>query len=295
MKLTLGFSPCPNDTFIFDALIHGKIDTEGLDFEVYFDDVETLNQKAMRGDLDITKLSFHAFAHVVNEYALLDAGSALGFGVGPLLICKKENAHKIEKKLKSFDYAQDDKQLQTENCELITAIPGKYTTANFLLGVAYPQLRDKKEMVFSEIEDALLNDEIDLGLIIHENRFTYQDKGLHKIVDLGSYWEKLTNCAIPLGGIVINRNLPLEVQQKVNRLLKKSVEYAFANPKSSIEFIKQHAQEMDEAVMYKHIALYVNQYSINLGEEGKKAIDTLFALAMKNKVIPQITKNLYID
>ncbi len=295
MKLTLGFSPCPNDTFIFDALIHGKIDTEGLTFDVSFDDVETLNQKAMRGALDITKLSFHAFAHVVNEYSLLDAGSALGFGVGPLLICKKENAKIIEENLKCFNYAQDDRKLQTANSELITAIPGKYTTANFLLGVAYPQLRDKKEMVFSEIEDALLNDEIDLGLIIHENRFTYQDKGLHKIMDLGSYWEKLTNCAIPLGGIVINRNLPIDVQQKVNRLLKKSVEYAFANPKSSIEFIKQHAQEMDEAVMYKHIELYVNQYSINLGEEGKKAIDTLFDLAMKNKVIPQITKNLYID
>ncbi|RZJ81102.1 MAG: 1,4-dihydroxy-6-naphthoate synthase, partial [Flavobacterium sp.] len=121
MKLTLGFSPCPNDTFIFDALIHGKIDTKGLTFDVSFDDVETLNQKAMRGDLDITKLSFHAFAHVVNEYALLDAGSALGFGVGPLLICKKENAKIIEENLKSFDYAQDDKKLQAANSELITA------------------------------------------------------------------------------------------------------------------------------------------------------------------------------
>lgn len=294
MKLTLGFSPCPNDTFIFDALIHGKIDTEGLSFEVSFDDVETLNQKALNGELDITKLSFHAFAYVANQYALLNAGSALGFGVGPLLICKKENAHNIEKKLKSFDYAQDDRQLQTENCELITAIPGKYTTANFLLGVAYPQLRDKKEMIFSEIENALLNDEIDLGLIIHENRFTYQDKGLYKIMDLGQYWEELTKCAIPLGGIVINRNLPIELQQKVNSLLKKSVEYAFANPKSSLAFIKQHAQEMDEAVMYKHIELYVNKYSIDLGTEGKKAIDTLFALAMKNNVIPQITENLYV-
>lgn len=294
MKLTLGFSPCPNDTFIFDALIHGKIDTEGLSFEVSFDDVETLNQKALNGELDITKLSFHAFAYVANQYALLNAGSALGFGVGPLLICKKEHAHNIEKKLKSFDYAQDDRQLQTENCELITAIPGKYTTANFLLGVAYPQLRDKKEMIFSEIENALLNDEIDLGLIIHENRFTYQDKGLYKIMDLGQYWEELTKCAIPLGGIVINRNLPIELQQKVNRLLKKSVEYAFANPKSSVAFIKQHAQEMDEAVMYKHIELYVNKYSIDLGNEGKKAIDTLFELAMKNNVIPQITENLYV-
>jgi 1,4-dihydroxy-6-naphthoate synthase len=283
MKLTLGFSPCPNDTFIFDALIHGKIDTEGLSFEVSFDDVETLNQKALNGELDITKLSFHAFAYVANQYALLNAGSALGFGVGPLLICKKENLDRINSNLKS----------QISNLKI--AIPGKYTTANFLLGVAYPQLRDKREMIFSEIENALLNDEIDLGLIIHENRFTYQDKGLYKIMDLGQFWEELTQCAIPLGGIVINRNLPIEIQLKVDKLLKKSVEYAFANPKSSIAFIKQHAQEMDEAVMYKHIELYVNKYSVELGTEGKKAIDTLFEMAMKNNVIPQITKNLYVD
>lgn len=283
MKLTLGFSPCPNDTFIFDALIHHKIDTEGLDFEVFFDDVETLNQKAMRGELDITKLSFHAFAYVVENYALLNAGSALGFGVGPLLICKKGNIDKINSSLKS----------QISNLKI--GIPGKYTTANFLLGVAYPQLLDKKELVFSEIEDALLNDEIDLGLIIHENRFTYQEKGLHKVMDLGSYWEGLTNCAIPLGGIVVNRNLPLEIQQKVNRLVRKSVEYAFENPKSAIDFIRQHAQAMDEAVMYKHIELYVNNYSVDLGVEGKKAIDTLFTIATKNKIIPNFVQNLYVE
>ncbi|WP_316770694.1 1,4-dihydroxy-6-naphthoate synthase [Pedobacter frigiditerrae] len=283
MKLTLGFSPCPNDTFIFDALIHNKIDTEGLSFDVSFDDVETLNQKAMRGELDITKLSFHALAYVVEKYALLNAGSALGFGVGPLLICKEGNINKI------------NSQLSTPNAQLKVGIPGKYTTANFLLGVAYPQLTDKKEMVFSEIEDALINDEIDLGLIIHENRFTYQDKGLHKVVDLGSYWEELTGCAIPLGGIVINRNLDLEIQQKVNKLVRKSVEFAFANPKSALDFIKQHAQEMDEAVMYKHIELYVNKYSIDLGEEGKKAIDTLFEMATKNKVIPSFDLSLYVD
>ena len=283
MKLTLGFSPCPNDTFIFDALIHHKIDTEGLDFEVFFDDVETLNQKAMRGELDITKLSFHAFAYVVEKYALLNAGSALGFGVGPLLICKKENFDKISS------------QLQAETSNLKIGIPGKYTTANFLLGVAYPQLRDKKELVFSEIEDALLNDEIDLGLIIHENRFTYQEKGLHKVMDLGSYWEDLTSCAIPLGGIVVNRTLPLEIQQKVNRLVRKSVAYAFQNPKSAIEFIRQHAQAMDEAVMYKHIELYVNNYSVDLGVEGKKAIDTLFTIATKNQIIPNFEQDLYVE
>ena len=282
MKLTLGFSPCPNDTFIFDALIHHKIDTEGLTFDVFYDDVETLNQKAMRGELAITKLSFHAFAHVVDQYALLNAGSALGFGVGPLLICKKEKFEEV------------NSQLSTQNPQLKVGIPGKYTTANFLLGIAYPQLKDKQEMVFSNIEGALIKEEIDLGLIIHENRFTYQDRGLAQIVDLGSYWEQLTNCAIPLGGIVVNRDLDLEIQRKVNRLLRKSVEYAFENPKSGLEFIRKHAQEMDETVMYKHIELYVNQYSIDLGNEGRKAIDTLFAMALKNKIIPHFEKDLYV-
>lgn len=283
MKLTLGFSPCPNDTFIFDALIHHKIDAEGLDFEVFFDDVETLNQKALRGELDITKLSFHALAYVTEKYALLNSGSALGFGVGPLLICKKENAEKISS------------QLKEQKSTLKVGIPGKYTTANFLLGISYPQLQNKAEMVFSDIEDALLNNKIDLGLIIHENRFTYQDKGLHKVIDLGSYWENLTNCAIPLGGIVINRTLPLDLQQKVNRLIKKSVEFAFANPKSAIEFIREHAQAMDEAVMYKHIELYVNKYSIDLGIEGKKAIDTLFTLAVEKHIIPTPKNTLYVN
>lgn len=282
MKLTLGFSPCPNDTFIFDALIHHKIDTEGLSFDVHFDDVETLNQKAMRGELSITKLSFHAFAYVAEKYALLDAGSALGFGVGPLLICKKESAARI------------NAQLATSNPQLQIGIPGKYTTANFLLGIAYPQLTQKKEMVFSEIEDALLAGEIDLGLIIHENRFTYQDKGLHQILDLGNYWESVTQCAIPLGGIVINRNLDLATQQKVNRLIRKSVEYAFENPKSALGFIKEHAQAMDESVMYKHIELYVNQYSVSLGTEGRKAVDTLFERALALKLVPQFDVPLYV-
>lgn len=274
MKLTLGFSPCPNDTFIFDALIHHKIDTEGLEFEVCFDDVETLNQKALKGELDITKLSFHAFAYVANQYALLDAGSALGFGVGPLLISKKEF---------KGDLTQD----------LKVGIPGKYTTANFLLGIAYSELQNKEILVFSEIEAALIEEKIDLGLIIHENRFTYHDKGLHKIIDLGDYWEQLTGCAIPLGGIVINRNIDKAIQLKVNRLIRQSVEYAFANPKSCIEFIRQHAQEMEEAVMYKHIELYVNKYSINLGAEGRKAIDTLFNLAQERNLIPAVPHELY--
>lgn len=281
MKLSLGFSPCPNDTFIFDALIHHKIDTEGLEFEVFFDDVETLNQKALKAELDITKLSFHAFAHVAHQYALLDAGSALGFGVGPLLICNNEAL-------------LASPALKEASSPLTVAIPGQLTTANFLLGIAFPNLLHKQVMVFSEIEDALLNNQIDLGLIIHENRFTYAAKGLHKIVDLGSYWEQLTGCAIPLGGIVINRNLDKEIQLKVNRLIRRSVEFAFENPKSGIDFISSHAQEMDEAIMYKHIELYVNKYSIDLGTEGRKAIDILFKMAQEKGIIPEISKDLYV-
>ncbi|WP_442795384.1 menaquinone biosynthesis family protein [Pelobium manganitolerans] len=274
MKLTLGFSPCPNDTFIFDALIHHKIDTEGVEFEVFFDDVETLNQKAFRGELDITKLSYHAYAYALKKYVLLDAGSALGFGVGPLLICKNPQ--------------------NLANPNLKIGIPGKYTTANFLLSLAYPQLQNKVEMLFSDIEEKLLNGEIDLGLIIHENRFTYQDKGLQKVKDLGEFWEENTQCAIPLGGIVIKRDMPAEIQQKINRLIRKSVEFAFANPKSALPFIRTHAQAMDEHVMYKHIDLYVNKYSVDLGPEGKNAIQTLFTQAEEKGIIPKPQQALFL-
>lgn len=275
MKLTLGFSPCPNDTFIFDALIHHKIDTEGLEFEVFFDDVETLNQKAFAAELDITKLSYHAYAYAIKDYVLLDAGSALGFGVGPMLICKNPQ--------------------ELNNPDLRVGIPGKYTTANFLLSLAYPHFKDKQAMVFSDIEQKLFNEEIDLGLIIHENRFTYQDKGLQKVQDLGEYWETQTKSAIPLGGIVIKRNLPQDIQQKVNRLIRKSVEFAFENPTSALPFIKSHAQEMDEKVMYQHINLYVNKYSVDLGVEGKKAIETLFNQAFEKGIIKKVDQNLFLN
>jgi 1,4-dihydroxy-6-naphthoate synthase len=278
MTLTLGFSPCPNDTFIFDALIHHKIDTEGLDFEVSYDDVETLNQKAFVGELDITKLSYHAFAYVADHYVLLDAGSALGFGVGPLLITKQD----------------DISNLKSQISNLKIGIPGKYTTANFLLGLAFPEAKNKVELVFSNIENAVLDGRIDIGLIIHENRFTYQDKGLKKIIDLGDYWEKLTGLAIPLGGIVANRELPLDTLHKINRVLKRSVEFAFANPKSGLEYIRSHAQEMSEEVMYKHIELYVNKYSLNLGDEGRKAIKLLFDTATEKNVIPKIEGEIFL-
>jgi 1,4-dihydroxy-6-naphthoate synthase len=281
MKLTLGFSPCPNDTFIFDALIHHKIDTEGLDFEVFYDDVETLNQKAFRGELDITKLSYHAFAYIIDKYALLDAGSALGFGVGPMLICKGD-----PERLRS--------KLEAHNSQLKIGIPGKYTTANFLLGLAFPNATNKQEIVFSDIENAVLDGRVDVGLIIHENRFTYQQRGLKKIIDLGDYWEKETGCAIPLGGIVVNRQLPHVMQLKINRVLRKSVEFAFANPKSGLEYIRSHAQEMSEEVMYKHIELYVNQYSVDLGVEGRKAIRLLFDTALQKGIIPEIKQKIFL-
>ena len=283
MKLSLGFSPCPNDTFIFDAMIHNKVDTEGLSFEVSYEDVETLNQKAFKAELDITKLSYHAYAYLTPNYVLLNAGSALGFGVGPLLICKNDElANMSTDPLKKIIGA------------LKVYIPGKYTTANFLLNLAFPEAQNKIEMKFFEIEASLLNQEIDLGVIIHENRFTYQDKGLKKIMDLGEYWENLTHCPIPLGGIMIKRELPEEIKQKVNRIIRRSVNYAFENPESGMDFICSHSQEMSNDVVKKHIELYVNKYSVDLGEEGRRAVEIFFDYARKGSLIPDVKQNLFI-
>lgn len=287
MKLSLGFSPCPNDTFIFDALIHDKISCGELEFEAEYHDVETLNHKAFQGELDITKLSYHAFAYALDKYELLDAGSALGFGVGPLLITKNQE---LAERLSTFagkDLPEDLKNLRI-------GIPGKFTTANFLLGLAFPELTHKTELVFSEIEESVLNGKVDLGLIIHENRFTYQEKGLFKVADLGDFWEKTTKSPIPLGGIVIRRELPQEIKEKVNRLIRESVEFAFENPKSGIDYIRSHAQEMSEEVMYKHIELYVNQYSSDLGEKGRKAVQDMFDKAKSLNLIPESDKNIFL-
>ncbi|CAN5178097.1 1,4-dihydroxy-6-naphthoate synthase [soil metagenome] len=278
MKLTLAFSPCPNDCFIFDAIVHNRIDLEGLEFEMKFGDVETLNKAAFSGEIDITKLSFHAFAYCMDKYVLLDAGSALGKNCGPLLISKK---------IISEEELRDG--------ELEVAIPGKFTTANFLLGLAYPEITEKEEMVFSEIENAVLKGEVDAGLIIHENRFTYEAKGLKKIIDLGEYWESTTKSPIPLGGIVIKRSLPDDVKQKVNRVLRKSVEFAFENREASLPFVKEHAQEMSEEVMYKHIDLYVNNFSVDLGKEGRKAVLTLFKKAKEKGIIPPNDIKIFLD
>jgi 1,4-dihydroxy-6-naphthoate synthase len=281
-SLTIGFSPCPNDTFIFDALVHGKIDTEGLEFEVYLRDVEDLNQKAFHKELDITKISYHAYGYLTNDYVLLDAGSALGKGCGPLLVKSSKDCH--------------PELVEGNNLSnLKIAIPGKYTTANFLLSLAHPEANNKVEMIFSDIEKAVLNNEVDAGLLIHENRFTYQERGLEKIIDLGEYWEETTEALIPLGGIIIKRNLPTEIIQKVNRLLRKSIEYAFNNPESPLTYMQENAQEMDKKVMMQHVELYVNKYSLDLGINGKNAITQMFNLAQQKGIIPKLTNKLFVS
>ncbi len=275
MNLTLGFSTCPNDTYIFDAMAHNRIDCEGLEFECTMTDVEELNQLAFSGSLDITKLSYHAYALLADSYVLLNSGSALGYKNGPLLISR----HKV---------------YPDEVSDLKIAIPGKNTTANLLLSIAFPNVKEKKEYVFSAIEDVVLSGEMDAGLIIHENRFTYQKKGLKKITDLGEYWESETGMPIPLGGIAVNRKLSLEIQQKVNRVMKRSVEFAFENPNASYPFVKQYAQEMDDSVMQSHIKLYVNEFTRDLGENGKKAIEILYSRASEKGVLPKIRKDIFI-
>ncbi|MEP7318598.1 MAG: 1,4-dihydroxy-6-naphthoate synthase [Panacibacter sp.] len=253
MKFTLGFSPCPNDTFIFDALVNHKIDTEGFEFDVVLEDVQTLNEWALQDKPDFSKISYGALPLLLNTYILLNSGGALGKGVGPLLITN--NKHRII------------------NNESIIAIPGEHTTAHMLFSLAYPGALKKIFKVFNEIEDAVLNNEVDAGVIIHENRFTYHLKGLYKLMDLGGYWEQVTQAPIPLGGIIARRNLPVELVGKVDQLIRKSVEYAYANHHEQLaDYVKVHSQEMSEDVMRKHIDLYVNDYSLDLGEDGKMAV-----------------------
>lgn len=260
MKLTIGFSPCPNDTFIFDALVNGKIDTGDLSFDYMLQDVETLNKMAMQERLDITKISYGVLARIVPSYRVLNAGGALGMGVGPLLVATKPIS------LEKVD-------------ELTIAIPGMNTTAHMLFSLAFPNAKQKKFMVFSAIEDAVLNGEVDLGVIIHENRFTYASRGLTKIMDLGEHWEQQTGNPIPLGGIVMNRRYDLSLMKRVDELILKSIQYAQQAYPELSDFIRSHAQEMDESVMRQHIDLYVNDHSLALGSKGKAAVWQLLEIA----------------
>ena len=276
MKLSLAFSPCPNDTFIFDALVNGKIDTEGLEFDVFLEDVQTLNEWALEARHDITKLSFPAFFNSSDNYTLLNAGSALGKGVGPLVISKNEE-QTIEFK------------------DATIALPGENTTANFLFSFAYPEVVNKKFMVFSQIEEAVLSGGADYGVIIHENRFTYREKGLYKIRDLGEYWEEKKKLPIPLGGIAARRTLGEQVAARVDRLIRKSLEYSFDHYPTISTYVKQHSQEMSEDVMKQHIDLYVNNYSIELGAEGQYAIRGLHEVYKSLQALRKSREDIFLQ
>jgi 1,4-dihydroxy-6-naphthoate synthase len=277
MKLSLGFSPCPNDTFIFDALVNKKIDTGNFEFDVHLEDVQTLNQWAINGQLDISKISNGVLPLVLNEYILLNSGGALGQGVGPLLISKQE-------------IPNDESLVNTKTI----AIPGINTTAHLLFSLAFPNATKKEFKVFSEIEQMVLSGETDLGVIIHENRFTYQDKGLAKLVDLGDFWEKETGLPIPLGGIVAKRTISNEVATKIQSLIKDSIRYAFDHYPELASYVKEHAQEMSESVMRQHINLYVNDYSLQLGEQGKKAVNKLLEVYKTNHPTIELKEPIFL-
>ncbi len=266
-ELTLGFSPCPNDTFMFYPLVHGLVDTGGLSYRERLEDVETLNQLALKGELDISKVSYHALGHIRDQYALLRSGSALGRGCGPLLVASE---------------AINPANLRGKTI----AVPGRYTTALLLLRLFDPELDNFIVMPFNEIMDAVLSGNVDAGLIIHESRFTYQGFGLHKLVDLGEWWEGETGLPIPLGGIVARRSLGAEKIAAVERALRCGVEYAQSHHGEAARYIGEHAQEMSPEVCAAHIGLYVNDFSTDLGEEGISAITCLLRRAEAAGLIP---------
>jgi 1,4-dihydroxy-6-naphthoate synthase len=276
MNFTLGFSPCPNDTFIFDGLVNKKIDTGDFTFDVRLEDVETLNEMAKKEVLDFTKISYGVLPLIARNYKVLNSGSALGKGVGPLLISKRK-----------VDFNDVEKYT--------IAIPGENTTAHLLFSLAFPHAKKKVFKRYDEIENSVLNSENVLGVIIHENRFTYMDKGLNKIVDLGNFWEEKTSLPIPLGGIVGKRSLDENILKQVDALIKKSIEYSFSNYPLITDYVKQHSQEMEPEVMKKHIDLYVNNYSIDLGADGKNAIQKFMEIYNKShKIEIQETENIFI-
>ncbi len=275
MKLNLGFSPCPNDTFIFEALVHGRVDTEGLEFDWFLADVEELNRRAMEGSVDITKMSFHAYACAASGYLILDSGSALGRNNGPLVVSRR-------------------KIWPDELEDALIAIPGRLTTANLYFSIFWPKATRKREYLFSDIPEAVLSGEADAGLIIHETRFTYRKMGLSLVADTGAMWEEMTGMPAPLGCIVTNRNLDQSTAEKVNRAIRRSIEYARSNPAESVGFIRRHARETDPEVTRDHIKLYVNDFSLTLGEEGRKAIERLFAVAREKGVTDPLPQRIFL-
>ena len=273
-ELTLGYSPCPNDTFIFNALIHGLVPCPGVQFHERLEDVETLNRLALKTQLDLTKISYHAFGHLRQDYVLLHSGGALGRGCGPLVVATEPVT-------------------MTQLRDKPLLIPGELTTANLLLQLYDQQFSDIRVLPFDQIMPALERREAAAGVIIHESRFTYQDHGLHQLLDLGEWWEQLTGLPIPLGGILARRSLPVDLIEQIDHALAESVRYAQANPAHAVDYIRQHAQELSDSVTHEHIQLYVNEFSVNLGDEGIAAVQELLARAEKCRLIPVIDLPLF--
>ena len=275
MRVTLGYSPCPNDTFVFCGLVHGQIAGAPLCEEVLAD-IETLNEMALRGQLDATKISFHALAHLREQYCLLHSGGALGRGCGPLLVAREKLV------------LEDLKHKRI-------AIPGRLTTAALLLRLFDPSIEQLAVMPFDQIVDATAQGSVDAGVIIHESRFTYAQRGLEAIIDLGQWWEESTGHPIPLGGILARRSLGAEFIERLDRALRQSVEYAYAHPEAVRGYIRQHAQEMDEGVVQAHIDLYVNQHTLNYGADGEAAIFDLIERAERAGIAPKSAAPLFIS
>lgn len=275
MNLSLAISTCPNDTFIFDAIVNNRIELGLLSFSLSLADIDVLNAMAEKSEPDIVKISYATYPFVSESYQMLTSGGALGKGVGPLVISKR-------------------KIYPDELPYVAIAIPGLRTTANLLFSIFYPSTTNKKVYLFSDIEEAILSNEVDAGVIIHENRFTYQLKRLQRIVDLGELWEKSTNLPIPLGGIAVKRSIPFEAKKQLQLIVKNSVEYAFANPNDSKKFVSQHAQELDSVTIQKHIDLYVNSYSVELGQNGTEAVSALWQKAASVGFCPVPMQNCFV-
>jgi 1,4-dihydroxy-6-naphthoate synthase len=296
MKLAIGFSPCPNDTFIFDALVNNKIDTRGIQFDVSLEDVETLNRLALEGTLAISKISYAVLPMVLDNYIVLNSGSALGSGVGPLLIAKNTIPEQA-----------------IENC--LIAIPGEHTTAHMLFALAYPNAKNKIFLSYDEIENFILTKPDKLfpatgtpaipysedltvqkaGVIIHENRFTYEKKGLKKIIDLGDFWQDRTGYPIPLGGIVAKRTIDVRLLTRVDNLIKQSIQFAYSNYPVLPDYIRNNSREMEEDIMRKHIELYVNEYSISLGDQGRNAVTEFLKINRQTSGLDNSLKQIFLS
>ncbi len=259
MKLSLHISPCPNDTFAFDAIINRRI-AHDFDLSVEYHDIEELNEGVLRGEPDISKISYAVYPLVADKYVLLDSGSALGRGNGQLLVRRKGETGAIRR----------------------VASPGKNTTANALLLRYFPEVEEVEQMLFSDIAAAVERGDVDAGVLIHEGRFVYERRNLELVADLGKLWEAETNLPLPLGAIIAKRELGEELISRFDNLLAESVRYAFDNPMLSRDFVKEHAQELEDEVIEKHISLFVNDYTISLGEEGRRAVVRLIGESSDN-------------